>query len=319
MSRRYGAIIHPDELNMRWLERAHAAGINVLGLHPVGGVHADESLRAMIEDEFLPERKALYARARELGMDIEYEMHALSYLLPRRMFDVHPDWFRMNEQGARVADFNFCPSNRDALEYISGRAALLAQVFRPTTDRYYFWLDDVHGAACHCPKCREFTPSDQQLIAVNAMLSGIRSVNPRAKLAYIAYNDAIQVPRAVRPAEGVFLEYAPINRDSNRPMSDPDCAANFSEVMPVKALLNFFGRQDSQVLEYWIDNSRFSNWTKPPKHMTLNEEVMRKDVAFYRELGFESLTSFACYLGEDYYALYGEPPVQRYGKILCGM
>ena len=119
MSRRYGAIIHPDELNMRWLERAHAAGINVLGLHPVGGVHADESLRAMIEDEFLPERRALYARARELGMDIEYEMHALSYLLPRRMFDVHPDWFRMNEQGARVADFNFCPSNRDALEYIS--------------------------------------------------------------------------------------------------------------------------------------------------------------------------------------------------------
>ena len=247
MSRRYGAIIHPDELNMRWLERAHAAGINVLGLHPVGGVHADESLRAMIEDEFLPERRVLYARARELGMDIEYEMHALSYLLPRRMFDVHPDWFRMNEQGTRVADFNFCPSNRDALEYISGRAALLAQVFRPTTDRYYFWLDDVHGAACHCPKCREFTPSDQQLIAVNAMLSDIRSVNPRAKLAYIAYNDAMQVPRAVRPAEGVFLEYAPINRDSNRPMSDPDCAQNTSEVMPVKALLNFFGRQDSQL------------------------------------------------------------------------
>ena len=72
-------------------------------------------------------------------------------------------------------------------------------------------------------------------------------------------------------------------------------------------------------MEYWIDNSRFSNWTKPPKHMTLNEEVMRKDVAFYRELGFESLTSFACYLGEDYYTLYGEPPVQRYGEILCGM
>ena len=133
MSRRYGAIIHPDELNMRWLERAHAAGINVLGLHPVGGVHADESLRVMIEDEFLPERRVLYARARELGMDIEYEMHALSYLLPRRMFDVHPDWFRMNEQGARVADFNFCPSNRDALEYISGRAALLAQVTGTTS------------------------------------------------------------------------------------------------------------------------------------------------------------------------------------------
>ena len=52
--------------------------------------------------------------------------------------------------------------------------------------------------------------------------------------------------------------------------------------------------------------------------MTLNEEVMRKDVAFYRELGFE-IDQLCVLSGEDYYALYGEPPVQRYGEILCGM
>lgn len=319
MLERYGAVIHPQELDMRWLKSAHRAGINVLGLHPEGGAHADETLRAMIEDEFLPERRALYNAARDLGMDIEYEMHALSYLLPRRLFDAHPDWFRMDESGSRVADFNFCPSNPDALEYIASRAALLAQIFRPTTDRYYFWLDDVTGAACHCPMCRKLTPSDQQLIAVNAMLAGIRRVNPRGKLAYIAYHDAIQTPCSALPAEGVFLEYAPICRDSNRPINDASCEQNAAEVAPLSKLIEFFGRKDSQVLEYWIDNSRFSNWTKPPRYMELNADVMCADINFYRALGIESLTSFACYLGEDYRLLYGEPPIQRYGEILRGM
>lgn len=318
MAARYGAVIHPQELDMRWLERAREAGINVLGIHPVGGERADRSLRDMIEDEFLPEKRALYAHARDMGMDIEYEMHALSYLLPRRLFGAHPDWFRMNACGERVADFNFCPSNPDALSYVAARAALLSQILRPTTDRYYFWLDDVVGSACHCPQCRALTPSDQQLLAVNAMLAGIRRVNPRARLAYIAYADALQAPRSVRPAEGVFLEYAPIHRDSNRPIGDPDCAQNAAEVAPLRALLDFFGRKDSQVLEYWADNSRFSHWQKPPRRMELNESVMRADVAFYRDLGFESLTGFACYLGADYCALYGEPPIRRYGEILRG-
>ena len=87
-------------------------------------------------------------------------------------------------------------------------------------------------------------------------------------------------------------------------------------IAPIAALLDFFGRKDSQVLEYWVDNSRFSNWTKPPQYMALNEAVMAQDVAFYKEMGFESLTSFACYLGDDYVSLHGEPPIRRYGEIL---
>ncbi len=318
MVNRYGAIIHPEELNEAWLERMKQANLNVLGLHPVGGAHADDSLKAMIEDEFLPEKQALYAQARAMGLEIEYEMHVLSYLLPRRLFERHPDWFRMNEQGERVNDFNFCVSNPQALEYVARRAQLLAQIFRPTTDRYYFWLDDVAGYKCHCPKCRALSASDQQLIAVNAMQRSIRQINPKSKLAYIAYMDALKTPTAVKPEPGVFLEYAPIRRDSNRPLNDPECPQNMAEAEPIAALLDFFGRKDSQVLEYWVDNSRFSNWTKPPQYMPLNEAVMEQDVAFYKQLGFESLTSFACYLGDDYTALHGEPPIRRYGEILRG-
>jgi hypothetical protein len=46
--------------------------------------------------------------------------------------------------------------------------------------------------------------------------------------------------------------------------------------------------------------------------------VLRADAAYYADLGFESVTSFGCFLGEEYRLLHGEPPVQAYGDILSG-
>nr|HML47932.1 DUF4838 domain-containing protein [Clostridia bacterium] len=209
MVKRWGAVIHPQELNERWLARVGEAGITVLGLHPVGGVRAADSLAEMIEEEFLPERQRLYQTARGMGVAIEYEMHALSYLMPRRLFGAHPEWFRMDESGKRTADFNLCASNAQGLAYIEKRAEILAGIFRPDSDRYYFWLDDVSGYRCHCPLCRDLSASDQQLLAVNALQRGVRRANPSGRMAYIAYVDALQTPRAVKPEPGVFLEFAP--------------------------------------------------------------------------------------------------------------
>lgn len=174
------------------------------------------------------------------------------------------------------------------------------------------------GYSCHCPACREISPSDQQLLAVNAMQRGIRQTDPEGRLAYIAYLDTIAVPKTVKPDPGVFLEYAPIKRNLSRPIDDPDCGENAAEIRDLPLLLDFFGREGSQELEYWVDNSLFSGWKKPPKPMTFQAKVMRRDVAFYQRMGFETLTSFACYLGADYVALYGRPPVAEYGWILQG-
>ena len=46
---------------------------------------------------------------------------------------------------------------------------------------------------------------------------------------------------------------------------------------------------------------------------------MARDVEFYEGLGFESITSFSCFLGADYRALYGLPPVEAYARILSGV
>ncbi|MGI6172269.1 MAG: DUF4838 domain-containing protein [Christensenellales bacterium] len=318
MPRRNGIIIHPEELDATWPERLSDAKINVLGLHPVGGVNAHVSLEDAILRRHLPETEALFVRLNRCGIAVEYEAHAMGWLLPKTLFGIAPAFFRMNEEGLRIADKNLCASNGEALEYVGKRAEVLARLLDTGSDRYFFWLDDVSSGSCHCPECAKLSPSDQQLLVVNAMLRGIRRYNGAAKLSYLAYQDTIKVPERIEPAKGVFLEYAPFKRDHHKPMFDADCAENAAEAASVEGLLDFFGRRDSQVLEYWMDNSKFSGWKKPPKRFILDEAVMRRDVADYRARGFELITSFGCYLGSDYHALYGEPPVAAYGHILNG-
>ena len=312
-----GILVHPEELTERWLVNMREAGLNVLGLHPVGGRQADQSLRDAVRDHGTEKTRGLLAKARDMGIAVEYEAHAMRYLLPADRYRAHPDWFRMDERGERVPDFNLCPSRPEALAFVAERAAALAEALDTGTDRFAFWLDDVAGRTCHCPACRGLSPSDQQLTVVNAMLAGLRRRDPRARLCYLAYHDTLEPPRRVAPAEGVFLEYAPFRRNPHRPLADPGCEENRRESRTLKDLLGFFGRKDAKVLEYWMDNSLYSNWTKPPRPFALDQEVMRRDVEYYLSLGFESLTSFGCYLGPDYQALYGEPPLELYGRILA--
>ena len=318
MGERRGILIHPQELEDSWIERLEDAGLNVLGLHPAGGREAHKTLEEAIHRHLLPDTRRIIKRLNRRGIAVEYEAHAMGYLLPRGLFSAAPGWFRVDEAGNRAADFNLCPSSDEALDFIARRAEQLARMLETGSDRYYFWLDDVTGYKCFCEKCRALSASDQQMLVVNALLRGLRRYNRAAKTCFLAYHDCLEAPVKVGPMEGVFLEYAPIERDSGKPLFDESCPQNAEQVRSLSSLFAVFGRGDSQVLEYWVDNSRFSDWKKPPKKLVLAEAVLAADVKAYRAAGFESITSFGCFLGEDYRALWGEPPVKRYGEILAG-
>jgi hypothetical protein len=154
------------------------------------------------------------------------------------------------------------------------------------------------------------------MILINAMLRGVRRADPLAEMAYIAYLDALEPPRSIRPDEGVFLEYAPFRRNPHRPINDGACPENAVENAPLGALLDCFGVSTAMVLDYWTDNSLFSKWTRPPRPFRLDAEVMRADVAYYRGLGIDFITAFGCYLSQDYTERYGRPSLLPYGEIL---
>jgi hypothetical protein len=320
MFRERGIVIHAEDcLNDYWADRLTGEGLhlNVLGVHPAGGHDAHQTMEQAIRMLSTPEWTKFASRMDKAGIAIEFEMHALSWMLEREKFDTHPHWFRVDENGNRTAQFNCCASEPDVLEYIKERACALAKIFVPDTNKYYFWIDDVASAGCQCEKCRSLTPADQCMILTNAIAEGLEAGRPGAKQSYLAYCATLTPPK-IAPRHNVFLEYAPIQRDFHRPINDPDCPQNVKEVAPLKELIRFFGTKDSRVLEYWMDNSLFSGWKKPPKPFTLDEEVMKRDVEFYRSLGLEDLTSFGCYLGPDYEELYGSVSLEEYGRILAG-
>ena len=66
------------------------------------------------------------------------------------------------------------------------------------------------------------------------------------------------------------------------------------------------------MLEYWLDNSLFSGWKKPPKEFKADTAAIKKEVPEYAELGFEIISTFGCFLGEDYDELYGEADISAF-------
>ena len=297
-------LIHPEELSKEWIDRMADAGVSVLGIHPWGGKHAIKSIEFMLESLKNPEYRALLDYAAARGLEIEYEIHAAGYLLPRELFDTQPEYFRMNGEGERSSDWNFCVSNPEALDYVAKRAAELALSLYGSSKNFYFWMDDGKDVHCHCPQCSKLTPSDQQMVVANAILSEIQKHIPDARMAYLAYYDTLSVPETVNALPGIFLEYAPLEKYNAKGEDAPLRIAREREnLLP---LLDHFGREDAKVLEYWYDNSLFSNWKKPPREFRLDEAAMRKDIAEYRDLGFGYVSTFGCFLGPDYDALY--PP-----------
>lgn len=304
-----GVVLIPEDFTLSdWPERAHRIGLTTLALHH--GRSVFEVLKFVNSDAG---QEAL-ARIRKLGLAIEYELHAMSELLPRWKFDEDKSLFRMNEQGDRVPDSNLCIHSLRALDVVAENALALARMLRPSTGRYFYWGDDGRPW-CRCPKCRELSDSEQALVLENTLIRDLRRRDARAQLAHLAYANTLPPPRQLKPEPGIFLEYAPIKRGYDTPYAaqkdGEDGLANLD------ANLKVFPAETAQVLEYWLDVSRFSGWQRPAKKLPWNREVFLADLDTYANRGIRHVTSFACYIDADYVKRHGEPlPLTDYGAGL---
>lgn len=305
---RKGVVIHPEELSLSWIERAEKYRIDVIGLHPVGGADTVASLHRLVEHLQTAEFRSLIDLAKSKGIAIEYEIHAAGWLLDRNLFKEHPEYFYETEDGNRTNEANFCVSNEEAMTIAVENAVKLAKLLYGSEPYYYFWMDDIRKGKCMCEKCNNLSTADQQLIFVNRVATRLREEIPNAKVSYLAYYDALEVPTCEKAAEGVFLEYAPIVKYVLR--EDADYVKK--EKDQIEPLLSFFGKEDSKVLEYWLDNSLFSDYKKPPRFLQPDRDAINRDIKEYCEVGFEFITNFACYLGLDYEEIHGEPNIAPY-------
>jgi hypothetical protein len=304
---RRGIVLSPSDIHDRWIDLINDAYLNVLALH--GDI---EDINRFINSEY---GNSFLARLKKNKVDIEYEIHAMSWLLPRKHFKQHPDWFRVDEHGKRTIDGNLCTSSKDALDVVRSNAISLAEMLQPTTNRYYFWADDTK-AWCRCKKCAHLSVSDQNLIVMNSIIKELRRKRPDAILSYLAYLNTLDVPHNVKPDKGIFLEFAPIQRQYDSRLDDKYVPENARHAEKLEKLIDVFGRKDAQALEYWLDSSMFSKWAKPAKQILFNRELFRHDLLFYIKIGIESITTFGVYLDSEYFCKYGTKEVLKYGLTL---
>lgn len=306
-----GIVLVPEDLTWpHWPARAKQAGLSTLALHHgASPSYVSDWMRSERGREFL-------AQCRELGLQVEHELHAMRDLLPRELFARNPELFRMNEQGERAADSNLCVHSDRALDIAAEHAVALARVLKPTTHRYFYWGDDARPW-CRCPRCRDLSDSDQALVLENHLLQALRRQDPRAWLAHLAYANTLGAPTQVKPARGIFLEFAPIKRRYDLPLETPGDPENWHHLEALEANLKVFGAANAQALEYWLDVSRFSKWKKPAVRLPFDEGVLAADLDTYGRRGIRHITTFAVYIDADYVVRFGEPrELQAYGRQL---
>ena len=237
-------------------------------------------------------------------------------LLPRNLFERNPNFFRQDAKGNRNPDSNLCVHSSGALDLIAENAVTFASILTPDTSRYFYWGDD--GLPwCECSQCKELTPSDQALVVENRILQGLRTIDTQATLAHLAYTNTLAPPKLVKPAKGIFLEYAPIHRRYDLPYKEQLDPAQPDGLHLLDANLKVFPSETAQVLEYWLDVSMFSKWMRPAVQLPWRRDVLESDLSTYASRGIRHITSFAVYVDDAYKRLHGEPEfIHEYGKTL---
>jgi hypothetical protein len=288
-----GVVIYPEDLSLDWPERAARARLSTVALHHYAspGV-VMRFIRSEAGQVFLE-------KCQRLGLEVEYELHAMKELLPREMFAKNPELFRVNEKGERSADSNCCVHSQAALEVIGQNARNVAAVLRPTTGRYFFWGEDGRPW-CRCNQCRSYSDADQALILENSLLRNLKQMDPRAQLAHLAYHNTLRPPTQVKPDPGIFLEYAPIKRTYDIPYAQQAGPNSVDGLTMLDANLEVFPRASAQALEYWLDVSRVSHWNRPAVKLPWNREVFLADVDTYTSRGMRHITTFAAWIDADY-------------------
>ena len=312
-------LVTKDLSEVGWPLIAKEAGLSTIGTH-VTPSEVTQFVKNEKGQRFLDE-------CRTLDIDVEHELHAMKDLLPRELFDKNAEMFRMDTDGNRVGDYNCCVHSKEGLEVICQNAVSYSRILRPTTGRYFYWMDDVKPM-CHCPKCRGLSDSDQALILENAIIAALHQEDPKASLAHLCYIGTLEPPKQIKPHPGIFLEFAPIERSWEHPLKDTKVVGRSNTgrgkmrhgktLDYLDANLEVFATDTAQVLEYWLDVSLQSNWMRPAKQLQWNPAVFRSDLDTYAERGIRHITTFAAWIDGDYVKRFGPPKfVSEYGKGLA--
>ena len=236
--------------------------------------------------DFRIKNQKLIDKLEKGGIAVEYQLHAVSYLLPRVLFKNKPELFLSDENGCKNSAFNCCPSSGEALKNIEEKAEKLAFLLKQKTSRYHLWADDDLGAdiRCRCEKCKDLSAFRQNSIICEAITRGIKKYDEKAENALLLYGEEPEFRDAPKNA---FIEFAPFKREHAIPLTKGKKNAFFADKL--KNLISVYRADKVSVLEYFLSFD-FNGFLRGD-----GASRVEKDVEFYINAGVTNLTTFAVF------------------------
>ena len=162
--------------------------------------------------------------------------------------------------------------------------------------------------------------SDQATLLENHLLRALRGHDPRASLAHLAYLNSLSPPNRSGPSRACSWSTPRSSGGTTPPTRSKSGPGQPDGLAALDANLEVFPAGAAQVLEYWLDVSRFSQWRRPAVRLPWRRDVLEADLATYAARGIRHVTSFAVYVDAEYRRRYGEPEfIREYGEALSGM
>lgn len=203
---------------------------------------------------------------RKLGMRREIGAHLLPKFLDRKLFDEHPEYFRMFQPsdfgGKRMADANFCITNPDCRRVMAKAFQDYVQKLPADVSVVHAWADDLpSGGWCMCPSCRSYTPCDQNMLALKLLCRAADAINSKLRLSVIAYHDTLFPSSQIPLEKRMLLTWAPRERCYAHAIDDLSCERNrihWQALQTWKKQLDAGGIDDTHTFEYYCDQLLFA-------------------------------------------------------------
>ena len=208
------------------------------------------------------------------GMLLELGGHGFQNLiLPRDMFDTHPEWF-IEKNGKRVNTGNFCISAEKMEERAYQAVRQLLEVY-PQVQTLHLYYDDVpDGSWCTCDECRRYTAAQQALAVHRAVAQRLKREGCGVSLVYCCYHDTLDtrgLPDGIPDNLQLFI--APRERCYRHPIHDADCPRNAEYDARIGETLRRWPK-NAYIMEYYMDLILYSNMKTVLPH-TIAEDLKR--------------------------------------------